>query len=42
MTNNELLGLITYRDISNKRNKPNSNKDTFGRFARGSCRWRYS
>ncbi|NCG15023.1 MAG: IMP dehydrogenase [Bacteroidetes bacterium] len=29
--NNELLGLITYRDISNKRNKPNSNKDTFGR-----------
>ena len=26
-----LIGLITYRDISKKRNKPNSNKDSFGR-----------
>ena len=26
-----LLGLITYRDISKKRNKPNANKDDFGR-----------
>jgi IMP dehydrogenase len=26
-----LLGLITYRDISKKRNKPNANKDAFGR-----------
>ena len=28
---NILIGLITYRDISKKRNKPNSNKDSFGR-----------
>jgi len=26
-----LIGLITYRDISKKRDKPNSNKDSFGR-----------
>ena len=26
-----LMGLITYRDISKKRNKPNANKDDFGR-----------
>ena len=26
-----LIGLITYRDISKKREKPNSNKDSFGR-----------
>ena len=26
-----LMGLITYRDISKKRNKPNANKDAFGR-----------
>lgn len=26
-----LMGLITYRDISKKRNKPNANKDGFGR-----------
>jgi IMP dehydrogenase len=26
-----LMGLITYRDISKKRNKPNANKDNFGR-----------
>ncbi|MDG1881044.1 MAG: IMP dehydrogenase [Schleiferiaceae bacterium] len=26
-----LIGLITYRDISKKRNNPNSNKDSFGR-----------
>lgn len=29
--NNTLIGLITYRDISKKRNKPNSNKDSYGR-----------
>jgi IMP dehydrogenase len=29
--NNILIGLITYRDISKKRNKPNSNKDSYGR-----------
>ena len=29
--NNILIGLITYRDISKKRNKPNSNKDFYGR-----------
>jgi len=29
--NGVLIGLITYRDISKKRNKPNSNKDLFGR-----------
>ncbi|MAB85130.1 MAG: IMP dehydrogenase [Cryomorphaceae bacterium] len=28
---NILIGLITYRDISKKRNKPNSNKDSYGR-----------
>jgi IMP dehydrogenase len=26
-----LVGLITYRDISKKKNKPNANKDAFGR-----------
>jgi len=26
-----LMGLITYRDISKKRNKPNANKDAYGR-----------
>ncbi len=29
--NNTLIGLITYRDISKKRNKPDSNKDSYGR-----------
>src|SRR5690625_6793992 len=28
---NKLLGLITYRDIAKLTQKPNSNKDTYGR-----------
>ena len=30
-TKNQLVGLITYRDITKNRVKPNANKDKFGR-----------